>query len=208
MQKKGNYPIVLLVIFLIIWIVLAINPNHRSVWIDENILTVLFVGLLVLSYRRFRFSNLSYGLLFVFMVLHSVGAHYSYNQMPLFDLIREIFNLSRNHYDRVVHFLFGVLFFVPVYDILVGIFRVPKGWRGLFVAFFVVVDLKGGFEVIEYGYVWVKEDPLTVTNYLGEQGDTWDSQKDVFLGTIGAGISWFLVGLRGLVRWRKVEGKV
>ena len=200
MNLREKYPIILFTVYLVIWIILAINPNYRSVWIDENILTVLLIGTLAISYRWLKFSNLSYTLLFVFMVLHSIGGHYSYNEMPLFDFLQSKFDLSRNHYDRVVHFLFGVLLFVPIYEFATRIFRVPKGWRGFFAAFFIVVALKGGFEAIEYGYVWVKADPLTVTNYLGEQGDAWDSQKDVILGLFGALISWFVFGFNRLLK--------
>lgn len=200
---KDNYPKILFVLYLIIWIWAAIGPKYRSVWIDENIFPVVFMILLVVSYRWFKFSNLSYSLLFVFMVLHAIGGHYSYAEMPLFDLLKDNYDLSRNHYDRVVHFLFGVLFFIPVYEILVRVFRVPKGWRGLFITFLVISAFKSLFEVIEYGYVWVRADPLNVTNYLGEQGDAWDSQKDVSLGVLGAGISWIIVSVGNVFR-RKI----
>ena len=198
MKWKENYPKILFFIYLIIWVWAAIAPRYRSIWIDENILTVLFIGLLVLTYKRFRFSNLSYSLIFSFMVLHAIGGHYSYAEMPLFDYFKEVYGLSRNYYDRVVHFLFGVLFFVPIYEVMIKVFKVPKGWRGLVVAFFIVVALKASFEVIEYGYVWARADSLNVTNYLGEQGDTWDFQKDMFLGIFGGGISWIIIGLKKL----------
>ncbi len=200
MNWKEKYPIILLVIYLIIWIILAVSPKYRSVWIDENILTVLFVVLLVVSYKWFKFSNFSYGLLFVFMILHAIGGHYSYNDNPLFDFLQNMFEMRRNHYDRIVHFLFGIMFFLPIYEVVTRMFKVPKGWRGFFIAFFVVVALKGGFEVIEYAYVWVKSDPLTVSNYLGEQGDSWDAHKDVGLGIIGAMISWMIIGVNRILR--------
>lgn len=163
---------------------------------DENFLPVLFVLFLIVSYRWFRFSNTSYSLFFLFLVLHAIGGHWSYAEMPLFDWLKAMYDLKRNYYDRVVHFLFGVLLFYPVYEVMTRVFKIPSGWRGLFVTFFVITALKGGFEVIEYGYVWVRADPLTVTNYLGEQGDVWDSHKDVFLGILGAGISGVLIGVR------------
>lgn len=202
MSWREKYPVILFVLYLMIWVGLAVSPKYRSVWIDENILPVLFSILIIVGYRWFKFSNLSYTLLFVFFVLHAIGGHYSYAEMPLFDYFKEIYGLSRNHYDRVVHFLFGVLLFLPIYEIAIRVFKVPRGWRGLFVAFLIIVALKGGFEVIEYSYVWVKADPLTTSNYLGEQGDVWDSQKDVALGVIGAIISWIIIGVRE--RFRKI----
>lgn len=105
--------------------------------------------------------------------------------MPLFDYFKEIFGLARNHYDRVVHFLFGVLWFLPVYEVMTRIFRAPKGWRGLFLTFLVIAAIKGMFEVIEYGYVALRNNSLTVTNYLGEQGDSLDALKDIFLVFLG-----------------------
>lgn len=197
---KRNYPKILLVIYLVIWIVLAISPKYRSVWIDENILTVLFMGLLVLTYRKFRLSNTSYTLLFIFMILHSIGGHYSYSENPLFDSFKEMFGWERNHYDRVVHFLFGVILFIPIYEIINRIFLVPKGWRALIVTFFVIAALKGIFEVIEYGYVAVRNNSLTVTNYLGEQGDSLDAIKDIGLGMVGALISWAIIGIKNKMR--------
>lgn len=195
---KRNYPKILLGIYLIVWIGLAIEPKYRSVWIDENILPVLFVLIFVFTYRKFRFSNSSYSLIFIFLILHVIGGHYSYSEMPLFDYLKEVFGLSRNHYDRVVHFLFGVLWFLPVYDVMIRIFRVQKGWRALFLTFLVIAAVKGVFEVIEYGYVWIRENSLTTSNYLGEQGDSWDSQKDVILGIFGAGIMWLVFGIKSL----------
>src|SRR3989344_8417631 len=196
MKLKQNYPKILLVIYIIVWIILAIKPNYRSVWIDENILTAIFISIFIISYRWFKFSNTSYSFIFVFMVLHAIGGHYSYNEMPLFDWIKNYFGLARNHYDRIVHFMFGFLFFLPVYEFLVRIFKVPKGWRAIFLTFFCVAATKGIFELIEYGYVWVRADSLNITNYLGEQGDVWDSQKDVFLGVLGGAIMGFFVWIK------------
>ncbi len=200
MDWKKNYPKILLLLFLIIWIWAAISPKYRSVWIDENILPVLFVFLLIATYRWFRFSNTSYTLLFVFLVLHAIGGHWSYAEMPLFDWLKTYYDLQRNYYDRVVHFLFGVLFFVPVYEMATRIFKVPEGWRGFFVSFFMVAAFKGMFELIEYGYVWVRADPLNVTNYLGEQGDAYDALKDIGVGIFGGMISWAVTGVRRVLR--------
>ena len=189
MEFKENYPKILLFLYILIWIITAINPNYRSVWIDENILPVLFALLLIFTYKKFRFSNSSYTLIFIFLVLHTIGGHYSYTEVPLFDVIKEQYGLMRNNYDRFVHFMFGVLFFLPFYEILTKIFKIPKGWRALTITLFIVLSMKAGFEIIEYGYTAVRNNSLTVTNYLGEQGDPLDSIKDVTVGFFGAVIS-------------------
>jgi len=189
MEIKRSYPKILFLLYIVIWIITAINPRYRGVWIDENILPVLFVFFLIITYRKFKFSNLSYSFIFLFLVLHAIGAHYSYSEMPLFDLIKEQYGLTRNHYDRIIHFLFGVLFFLPIYEVLVRIFKIPKGWRALIISLLAVLGIKAGFEVIEYIYTVVRNNSLTVTNYLGEQGDSLDAIKDITLGFLGSLIS-------------------
>ncbi|MEK6859873.1 MAG: DUF2238 domain-containing protein [Nanoarchaeota archaeon] len=200
MRLKKNYPKILLGLYILIWIIAAIAPKYRSVWIDENILPVLFVFLLIFIYKKFRFSNTSYTLIFIFLILHAIGGHYSYSEVPLFDLIKQQYGLSRNHYDRIVHFMFGVLFFLPFHEILTKIFKIPDGWRSLTITLFIVLSIKAGFEIIEYGYTAVRNNSLTVTNYLGEQGDPLDSIKDVALGFIGAIISLTITSIKRFLR--------
>ncbi len=138
------------------------------------------------------------------MTLHAIGGHYSYSEVPLFDFIKQQYSLSRNHYDRVVHFLFGVLFFLPIHEIITRIFKVPKGWRSLIFSAFMILSLKAGFEIIEYSYTAVRNNSLTVTNYLGEQGDSLDSIKDITMGFIGALISLFFISLKNIKRVNKI----
>lgn len=195
MKKKDYYPTILLGIFFIIWLLLAISPNYRSIWFDENILSVGLVVLLVVTYKKFRFSNFSYTLLFFFLVLHTIGSHYTYAEMPLFDVLKEIFSLSRNHYDRIVHFLFGLVFYFPLYEFMNQKLKI-KGWWKYFMPFMMIVALKGIYEVIEVGYHLVRESKLVENNFLGMQGDIFDAQKDMFLGMIGAGISWLGLWVR------------
>lgn len=194
-MKKDNYPKILLGIFLIVWILLAISPNYRSIWFDENILSVGLVVLLIATYKKFRFSNFNYTLLFLFLILHTIGSHYTYAEMPLFDVVKDMFDLSRNHYDRVVHFLFGLVFYFPLYEFMNQKLKV-KGWWKYFLPFMVIIALKGIYEVIEVGYHLVRESKLVENNFLGMQGDIFDAQKDMFLGMIGAGISWFGLWVR------------
>ncbi|MFC1728316.1 DUF2238 domain-containing protein [Nanoarchaeota archaeon] len=193
--KKENYPKLLLYIFLIYWIIMGISPHYRGAWISENLLTVFFVGLLILTYKKFRFSNLSYTLFFIFLVLHVIGSYYSYTEMPLFNLIKDWMNLSRNHYDRVIHFLFGVMFFVPVYEFLSKKFKIKDFW-GYLLTFLVITAAKGSYEIIEYLTIFVVNQELLVTNFLGMQGDKWDSQKDLILGMLGSGFVWLTIWIK------------
>ncbi len=202
MQNKysDKYPLVLLSIYAIIWIILAIKPKYRSVWIDENILVFLFLIIILVSYKKFRLSNTSYTCLFIFMVLHSIGAHYSYSEMPLFDILKDNFKFQRNHYDRLIHFLFGVLWFFPTLDILTKFVKIKKGIFVIIVTILIISGFKGIFEVIEYLYTWIKNSGLTTSNYLGEQGDSLDALKDIILGIFGAVLSGLYYGIKSKIK--------
>ncbi len=190
-----RYPLFLALFFLVIWVLLAISPSHRDVWLAENFLTILFFAILVGTYNYFRFSNFTYTLIFLFLVLHSLGGHYSYSEVPLFSSLRDSLDLGRNHYDRLVHFLFGVVFMFPCYEFLKRKLNLSRG-KALILAFLVVSALKGIFEVLEWGYHLVWESRTYTENYLGMQGDVWDAQKDMLLGFMGSAVSWLVLWLK------------
>jgi putative membrane protein len=186
-MKKGNkYPKILLAIFIVVWIVLAISPRYRVPWIAENLLTVVFVGFLILTYRKFRFSNLSYTLFFTYLILHTIGAHFTYTEMPLFEWTRE---WGRNHFDRFMHFIFGILFFIPAKEFITRKFKI-KGFWSYLMAFIVIVAVKGTYEVLEYLHLIVTQKEIIGTHFIGMQGDQWDAQKDMILGMIGSLVAW------------------
>ncbi|MEK6863074.1 MAG: DUF2238 domain-containing protein [Nanoarchaeota archaeon] len=189
LKKKDFLPIILLGIFSIFWAVLAVNPANRLVWLAENFLSVLGIIFLVFTYRKFRFSNTSYILLFVFMVLHTIGSYYTYSKMPLFEWLRELFDLSRNHYDRLVHFLFGAVFYFPLREFVSRKLNINHIWSYL-IPFLIIVSFKAIYEIIEYLAVVVTNDNRFGSGFLGMQGDQWDAQNDILAGTLGAGTSW------------------
>lgn len=113
-MKKDNYPVYCLGIFTILWIILAIHPVMRRDWILENILSIIFIAILILTYRKFRFSNTSYTLITIFLIMHTIGSHYTYSEVPFLNFLWDTMNSSRNHYDRIVHFSFGLLLTYPL----------------------------------------------------------------------------------------------
>ena len=128
MNKKESYPLKLLVIFILLWIALSINVNYREDWILENLLTVPFVAFIAWSYKKFRLSNLSYTLMFAFMTLCIIGSKYTYAEVPFGFWLQEMFNLSRNHYDRIVHFSFGFLMTYPIREVFLRIANARVLW--------------------------------------------------------------------------------
>ena len=184
------FPQSLLAFYLVVWVILAVSPVDRHDWLLENLLAVSTVAVLLLTFRRFAFSDVSYVLITLFMVLHAIGAHYTYAKVPFGFWMKDVFDLSRNHFDRIVHFAFGLLLAYPAYDVFLRAANARKGWA-LFMAAIAVISVSGLFEVIES---WVAQlvGPEIGDAYLGTQGDIWDAQKDMTMAIIGA---LFTVGL-------------
>ena len=119
MRSRGShrYLLVLSLAFAAIWIALAIAPSYRHDWALENVLVVLFVVAIAASHRHFRFSRVSYTLIFIFLCLHEVGAHYTYAEVPYDRWFAALFGTpfnawvgwERNNFDRVIHFSYGLL---------------------------------------------------------------------------------------------------
>src|ERR1051325_7967061 len=110
------------------WIALAIKPLDRSDWLLENILVFVTAAVLVFSYRRFQFSNASYVLIILFLALHTIGAHYTYAKVPAGFWIQNLFHFNRNHFDRIIHFAFGLLLIYPLQELLHRVAGVRPGW--------------------------------------------------------------------------------
>jgi len=170
--------------YALLWIAMAIEPYSRFDWFLENLLVVFFVGLLAVTYRGFPLSNLSYLLIAIFLGLHAVGAHYTYAKAPIGWWMTEAFDWERNHYDRVVHFLFGVLCAYPLRETLLRGAGVA-GWHSIALAFVLVLAFSSFYEMLEWG-IAIVVSPDAALEFLGTQGDVFDAQKDTTLATIGA----------------------
>lgn len=166
------------------WLLMAIAPFDRHDWLLENLLVWFYAVLLFYTYRRFAFSNLSYALFTLFMTLHLTGAHYTYAQTPLGFWLMEGFDFSRNHFDRIVHFSYGLLCTYPLYEVLRRRAGTSLFWSA-FLAFNMVAAFSGSYEVIEMVAAELVSPELGAA-YLGTQGDEWDAQKDMGLAMLGA----------------------
>jgi len=195
-------PLALLIAYAGIWTALAIAPRHRQDWLLENLVVAMAVPLLVLGFRRLRFSNASYIALFVFLVLHAIGAHYTYSEVPYDRWAQQLSGVSidallgfqRNHYDRAVHFMYGLLVTPAAVELLAAV-AVPRGpWRWLLPLTF-VMSHSIAYELIEWAAAVVFGGDLGVA-YLGTQGDVWDAQKDMLLATLGSAIAVATIAAR------------
>lgn len=195
-----------LLIFIVIlfggfWFYMSIEPYSYDNWWLENILTILTVLLLLLTYQRYPMSTLSYAQLALFLALHTYGAHYSYTMNPIDEWMKEVFGWERNAYDRVVHTAFGMLLYYPVYEWARRLIGIPFFWSAFF-SITLIFALGGMYEVIEM-VVALIVDPDIGLNFVGFQGDIWDAQKDMILAFIGSLIAF---GIHRLF-YRSREGK-
>ncbi|HMM74470.1 MAG TPA: DUF2238 domain-containing protein [Gammaproteobacteria bacterium] len=178
-----------------LWGITAHAPYDRSDWLLENLLVFAAVALLGLTHRRFRFSLKSYALFTAFLSLHLIGAHYTYSQTPLGFWLQDALELSRNHYDRIVHFCFGFLLAVPFRELLTRVVGVRERWSYAMVVV-TVLGMSGCYEATE-GLVAMIVSPELGSAWLGTQGDEWDAQKDTALAALGATLTMSAAYWRG-----------
>lgn len=196
-----DYPHWLLAAFSLFWLALAIRPHDRTVWMTENAFTVATVIALTATYANWPLSNITYSLVAALLVLHSIGGHFTYVRVP-YDAVSSAlfgFKLSerlgwkRNHYDRFVHFAYGLLIAYPAYELLERYAQPAGGWS-YFLSPTLIMASSMVFEVVE----WIAAERLSEgagSDYVGTQGDEWDAQKDMALATGGAIITMIVTAV-------------
>ena len=192
-RHSAKFALTLLGIFLLISVGLAIHPATRTDWLLENVITVVALAWLIWSYRRLPLSNLACGLLFAFGVLHEIGAHYQYSDVPYEQWFSTIsggrsldamLGFERNQYDRLVHFMYGLLITPVAAEVIAARVRLRGFWLFLLPVTFMMSHAMI-YELIEWFAASVFADDVGQA-YLGTQGDVWDAQKDMFMATIGS----------------------
>jgi putative membrane protein len=171
-------------LFVLAWVLAAINPVDRGTWIVENILVVMFAITLVLLGRYFLLSDVSYTFITLFLVLHLIGAHWTYSYVPIGQMLGDFIGSHRNMYDRIVHFSFGLLMVYPIREIFLRVTG-AKGFWGYYFPLDVVMSFSAIYEIIEWITAYIA-DPATAASFMGSQGDIWDTQKDMASAGVGA----------------------
>lgn len=174
----------LLVVYGVLFTILAFHPVSRTTWFDENLTVwIILAVILGLYWRGIRFSKLAYGLMFVLVYLHTIGGHWTFALVP-FDWVTDFFGFSRNHFDRVAHFTVGFYAFA-IAEWLWNKKLVANKFLLFTYPVFVIATLAMSYELVEWIYV-AKSNATDALAYLGSQGDIWDAQKDMLADTLGA----------------------
>lgn len=197
----GRYVAILGGLFLALAIPLGIAPWHRADWLVENVLVVLAVAVLFVLHRKCPLSRISYTLVFLFLCLHEVGSHYTYAEVP-YDAwfqkwtgrsLNALLGWERNHFDRLVHFLYGFLLAYPLRELFLRIADV-RGFWGYFLPLDFTMSTSMLYELIEWAAAAVFGGDLGQA-YLGTQGDPWDAHKDMALASLGATLAMTVTAL-------------
>jgi putative membrane protein len=183
---------VLAALLAMLWLALAIQPFDRKDWVLENALVVIAIAVLATTYRGFPLSRISYTLIFLFLCLHTVGAHYTYAQVPYDQwwqsltgsTFNELVGWQRNNFDRVVHFCYGLLLAYPIRELFLRVAGV-RGFWGYFLPLDLTMSTSMLYELIEWMAAEFFGGDLGIA-YLGTQGDVWDAHKDMGLASLGA----------------------
>ena len=187
-----RYPRLLLALLTTLSFALAIDPHDRAAWLLENSLLFGGVAVLVATHKVLPLSRISYTLIFLFLCMHAVGAHYTYSLVP-YDAwlesltghtLSSVTGWDRNHFDRLVHFSYGLLLAYPAREVFLRVADV-RGFWGYYLPLDVTMATSMIYELIEWGAAAAFGGDLGVA-YLGSQGDPWDAQKDMALATVGA----------------------
>ncbi len=162
----------------------GIGPYDRLTWILEVLPVVIVVPVLLLTWRRFPLSTLLYVLIGVHALVLVLGAHYTYARVPLGFWLQDLFDFSRNHYDRIGHLAQGFIPAIAVREILVRRSPLRSGRWLPFVTVAVCLAISAVYEFLEW---WTAiAVGVAAEDFLATQGDVWDTQWDMFLATCGA----------------------
>lgn len=174
-------------IFLVVWVSTLIGTTDLYNWIIENAMTVASLAFILISYRYFQFSDLTYAILTLYLSLHVYGSMYTYADNPFGYWMKDFFGFERNHYDRLVHFCQGFLLAYPLREMFMHWLKWPRG-AGWVIPILISLSSSACYELLEWGVADIMF-PEQGPAYLGTQGDVWDAQKDTFVAFAGAVIA-------------------
>ena len=175
---------VLILLFFAGLIASGINPHDYFTWILEVFPAILGFMALLVTYKRFRFTYLTYVMILVHCYILFAGGHYTYAEVPVFNWIRDAFHQTRNNYDKVGHFAQG---FVPAMIVRELFIRLHIEKRKSWIPFLTVcvcISISVFYEFLEWFVSIVSGQ--SGDSFLGTQGYVWDTQSDMLFATIGA----------------------
>lgn len=176
---------------LIVFVWSVINPHDLFTWFLEVVPAIIGLIILVLTYPKFKFTIFAYLLMAIHAMILMIGGHYTYAEVPLFNWIRDVFELSRNHYDRLGHFAQGFIPAIIAREILLRKSPLKRGKWLFFIVVSICLAISASYELFEWAVAEVTGSAAEA--FLGTQGDVWDTQKDMAFALIGSIVSLLTV---------------
>ena len=190
--SQKNLLIVLIIIFFAVLVWSVIDPKRLLTWFLEVVPALIGFVVLVMTYRRFPLTSLLYVLITIHAIILMIGGHYTYAHVPLFDWIRDTFGFSRNHYDRVGHFAQGFVPAMIAREVLIRTSPLKEGKWLFFLVVCICLSISAMYELIEWQYAVIKGGE-SADEFLGSQGDIWDTQSDMALALVASIIALLLL---------------
>jgi len=185
-------------------IITGYRPEKVFDWWLENAAALTFIAILGSTYRRLPLSDLSYVLIFVYLSMHEWGAEYKYSDVPLGEWMKPWLGTTRNHYDRVMHLSYGLLLAYPMQEWFMRVVGVTSRWRYL-LPVESTLAFSACYEMLE-AFAASVLTPERGEEFVGMQGDIWDSQKDMFMAGLGAVTAMILIAaVRTMLGRRRKE---
>lgn len=184
MPGRSTWLVLASVALLILLAVSGTNPYDRGTWLLEVLPVIIALPLLWFSYRRFPLTTLLYVGIFLHACVLMLGGAYTYARVPLGFELQEMFDLARNPYDKIGHFFQGFVPALAAREILIRGRYVRGRWMLPFLVICVVLAVSATYELIEWATALAFGQGAY--EFLGTQGDPWDTQSDMFLALIGA----------------------
>jgi putative membrane protein len=185
----------------VVLIVTGYQPERVFDWWLENVAALTFLAILGTTYRRLPLSDLSYLLIFVYLSMHEWGAEYKYSDVPLGEWMKPWLGTTRNHYDRVMHFGYGLLLAYPMQEWFMRVVGVTSRWRYL-LPVESTLAFSACYEMLEALAASVLT-PERGEEFVGMQGDMWDSQKDMLMAGLGAVTAMLVIAIVRTVQSRR-----
>ena len=174
----------LLILFFIGFILSGIQPHDYFTWILEVFPAIVAILILIITFKKIQFTDLTYIFILVHCYILFIGGHYTYAQVPLFDWIKDVFHQSRNNYDKVGHFAQGFIPALVVRELFVRFEIVKPGKWLSFLTVCVCMTISACYELFEWLVAILSGQSSEA--FLGTQGDPWDTQSDMLFALIGA----------------------
>jgi len=197
--NKKYYPKYLLGLYVALFLWSGIQPKDYHVWLLEIIGVIFLIAVYIFFYKKIRFSGVTNAWFFIAASLITIGAHYSFPNVPVFENLQGTFGVERNDFDKLGHVVQGILPVLISWEVLVKN-RVVKNFYWInFLSLNIALSVSAFYELFEWLFILVLGDNSYTYDVLGTQGYIWDAQTDMLCALIGAVLT-ILIGRRHLLK--------